>query len=127
LLGRAFFVINGNSNAIVWALSHPISVDNPGITLYASNPEAGGTTLKAIFMAVAGSWPNPPNNANQVPVVARGEFFVPSSKQIADFRIAAAAEISPGRRDQSRCKEVIDTIRIYDAGWQKTSRLRKAK
>ncbi len=76
---------NGNTNAIVWALSHPVSGGNSGIALYAFNPDAAGTSLKPIFKAVAGSWPNPPNNSNQVPVVALGEVFVASSKQLQIF------------------------------------------
>lgn len=76
---------NGNSNAIIWAISHPISNANPSLTLYAFNPDATGTTMQPIFKSAAGTWPNPPNNSNQVPVVALGKVFVASSKQLEIF------------------------------------------
>jgi hypothetical protein len=79
---------NGKTNAIIWALSHPGA--NSTINLYAFNPDLGGTSIRQIFRASAGSWPNPPNNSNQVPVVALGEVFVASSKQLQIFGLKSA-------------------------------------
>jgi len=78
---------NGNTNAIIWALSHPVS---GSIYLYAFNPDLGGASMKQIFKASAGAWPNAPNNSNQVPVVALGEVFVASSKQLQIFGLKSA-------------------------------------
>lgn len=81
---------NGQQNPIIWALSRPVSRANPAIYLYAFNPELSGAALKEIFKAVAGMWPNPSNNSNQVPVVANGEVFVASSRQLQIFGLKAA-------------------------------------
>ena len=80
---------NGTTNAIIWALSHPAA--NSTITLYAFNPDLGGTSIRRLFKASAGSWPNPPNNSNQVPVIALGQVFVASSQQLQIFGL------KPGR------------------------------
>jgi hypothetical protein len=81
---------NGKTNAIIWALSHPAG--NATINLYAFNPDLGGTKIKQIFRASAGSWPNPANNSNQVPVVALGEVFVASSQQLQIFGLKAGGK-----------------------------------
>jgi len=75
---------NGKSNAIVWALSRPASKTQPSIYLYAFNPSAG-KTMTQLFKGVAGSWPAFTGNSNLVPVVANGEVFVASSKQLQIF------------------------------------------
>ncbi|MGA7908911.1 MAG: hypothetical protein WCA16_15990 [Candidatus Sulfotelmatobacter sp.] len=82
---------SGRTNAIVWALSHPGG--NSVINLYAFNPDLGGTSMKQIFKASAGSWPNPPNNSNQVPVVALGKVFVASSKQLQIFGLKSGGKL----------------------------------
>ena len=76
---------NGTTNAVIWALSRPVSNSQPAITLYAFNPDAGGSTMPVLFQAPAGSWPNYGNNANLVPVVANGEVFVASYQQLQIF------------------------------------------
>jgi hypothetical protein len=83
---------NGNTNPILWALTRPSSPANPAIYLYAFNPEVSGTTLKQIFRVAAGAWPNPSNDSNQVPVVANGEVFVASSRQLQIFGLHAAGK-----------------------------------
>ncbi len=75
---------NGSSNAIVWALSHPISSTEPKIFLYAFNPDSGANMMQ-LFKGGAGSWPNVGGNSNLVPVVANGEVFVASYKQLQIF------------------------------------------
>jgi outer membrane protein assembly factor BamB len=83
---------NGKANPVIWALSRPVFGfgSNAAIYLYAFNPELSGATLKQIFRAAAGAWPNPGNNSNQVPVVANGEVFVASSRQLQIFGLKAA-------------------------------------
>jgi hypothetical protein len=76
---------NGNQSPIIWALSRPQSPSNPGISLYAMNPDAGGTTMKMLFHSTAGGWPNYGGNSNQVPVVANGKVYVASNKQLQIF------------------------------------------
>jgi len=79
---------NGNKNTIVWALSHPDQY--AVVNLFAFNPDLGGMSIKPIFKAAAGLWPNPLNNSNQVPVVALGRAFVASSKQLQIFGLKSA-------------------------------------
>lgn len=76
---------NGTANPIIWALARPVAVGQPAITLYAFNPDAGGSTMPVLFQSAAGSWPNYGNNANLVPVVANGEVFVASYQQLQIF------------------------------------------
>jgi hypothetical protein len=76
---------NGTTNAIIWALSRPLSISQPAITLYAFNPDAVGSTMPVLFQGPAGSWQNLGNNANLVPVVANGEVFVASYQQLQIF------------------------------------------
>ena len=76
---------DGTANPIIWALARPVSISQPAITLYAFNPDAGGSTMPVLFQAAAGSWPNIGNNANLVPVVANGEVFVASYQELQIF------------------------------------------
>jgi len=75
---------NGSSNAIVWTLSHPLSQSQPKIYLYAFNPDSG-KNLSPLFKGFAGAWQNTGGNSNLVPVVANGEVFVASNKQLQAF------------------------------------------
>ncbi|MGA9389188.1 MAG: hypothetical protein WBV69_01960 [Candidatus Sulfotelmatobacter sp.] len=79
---------NGNGNPIIWALSRPPNTQAAPITLFALNPDAGTKTqpaTKVLFQATAGAWPNLGGNANLVPVVANGQVFVASNKQLQIF------------------------------------------
>jgi hypothetical protein len=76
---------NGPSSPIIWALSRPQNSTQAPIYLYAFNPEVGGGTLKQLFEATAGVWPNLGGDSNLVPVVANGEVFVASNKQLSIF------------------------------------------
>src|SRR5271166_3180397 len=69
---------NGNANPIIWALSRPLSPGQPGILLYAFNPEAGGSKMIPIYKNQAGSWPNQGGNSNLVPTIANGKVYVAS-------------------------------------------------
>jgi hypothetical protein len=82
---------NGTASPIIWALSHPPNTSKKyPISLYAFNPEAGTATMPHIFQASAGTWPNTGGNANLVPVVANGEVFVASYKQLQIFGLTGA-------------------------------------
>jgi hypothetical protein len=74
---------DGTANPIIWALGKPVS-GNQQETLYAFNPDAGGSTMSMLFQGVAGSWPSG-GNANLVPVVANGEVFVASYQELQIF------------------------------------------
>lgn len=79
---------NGTTDPIVWALSRPLSRTSSSTTLYAFNPDSGGSTMAILFSATAGSWPNIGGNYNQVPVVANGNVYVASYKQLSVFGLA---------------------------------------
>ena len=81
---------SGTANPIIWALARPLSVSQPQVTLYAFNPDAGGSTMPVLFQATAGSWQNLGNNANLVPVVANGQVFVASYQQLQIFGLLSA-------------------------------------
>jgi outer membrane protein assembly factor BamB len=89
---------NGKASPIIWAVSRPPSGANPVVTLFAFNPDSGGTTMKQLFRAPAGTWPNPANDANIVPVVANGRVYVASSGQLQIFGLKATKNKSSARR-----------------------------
>jgi hypothetical protein len=76
---------NGNSNAIIWAVSRPQTSQNPTLSLYAFNATPVGNTLPQLFQSPAGSWPYTGGNANVVPVVANGKVYVASYKELDIF------------------------------------------
>ena len=83
---------NGTSSPIIWALSRPASGTQPKIALYAFNPDVTGSTMTQLFKGFAGAWPNVGGNANLVPVVANGQVFVASNKQLQIFGLKAATK-----------------------------------
>ena len=76
---------NGSSNPIIWALSRPLHNKKAPLRLFAFDPETSGGTMKTLFKATAGNWPNLSGDANLVPVVANGQVFVASNKQLQIF------------------------------------------
>jgi hypothetical protein len=89
---------NGTASPIIWAISHPPNTSKKyPINLYAFDPEASTATMPHIFQASAGNWPNTGGNANLVPVVANGEVFVASYKQLQIFGLTGtnAAKANP--------------------------------
>jgi hypothetical protein len=82
---------NSSSDPIIWAVSRPTSAGtatSPGpIGLWAFKGQPTGSNLPQLFNATAGGWFTPDNNANAniVPVVANGEVFVASYKQLRIF------------------------------------------
>ena len=81
---------NGNASPIIWAVSRPPNSGKPLIHLFAFDPDSGGTTMKLLFKATAGSWPNLGGDANLVPVVADGLVFVASNQQLQVFGLTGA-------------------------------------
>lgn len=79
---------NGKSNPIIWALSHPTTATGNPLFLYAFNPESVTSgIMQQLVMVQAGTWPNTSGNSNLVPVVANGEVFVATNKQLEIFGI----------------------------------------
>jgi hypothetical protein len=80
-----------SSDPIIWAVSRPTSAGSTTspapIGLWAFKGQPAGTTLQQLFQGTAGGWFTPWNNANAniVPVVANGEVFVASYKQLRIF------------------------------------------
>lgn len=75
---------NGQTNPIIWALSHP-SGSGKQVTLYAFNGIAAGASLPLLYSSVAGTWPNDGGNANLVPTVALGHVYAATYKRLAIF------------------------------------------
>lgn len=88
---------NGSSNAIVWALSRPLSSTKAKIYLYAFNPDSGNS-MTQLFKSFAGAWPNVGGNSNLVPVVANGEVFVASHKQLQAFGLTSGTKTASGAK-----------------------------
>ena len=83
---------NGTASPIIWALSRPpnSSAISP-VYLYAFDPDAvTGTTMTQLFKGVGGVWPNLGGNSNLVPVVANGQVFIASNKELQIFGLKAA-------------------------------------
>ncbi len=78
---------NGTANPIIWAVSRPQNTAKAPLHLVVFNPDTGKKqhTIKQLFRAQAGVWPNLGGNSNLVPVVANGEVFVASNKQLQIF------------------------------------------
>jgi len=74
---------NGLHDEIIWAVSRPQGSGSP-IYLYAFAGQ-GSHTLATLFKGAAGAWPNVTGNANLIPVVANGQVFVASNKQLQIF------------------------------------------
>jgi hypothetical protein len=79
---------NGTASPIIWAVSHATKTTGDPIYLYAFDPETVlGGSMQQLLVIEAGS-----GNSNIVPVVANGEVFVASHKQLEIFGILPAAK-----------------------------------
>jgi hypothetical protein len=90
--GPGFFTTissNGNANPIIRALSRA-QKSTLAISLFAFNPDSGGSKMKTLFNGTAGAWPNRTGNSNLVPVVANGLVFVASNQQLQIFGLTGA-------------------------------------
>jgi hypothetical protein len=96
---------SGANNAIIWAVSRPLSTTNTAVTLYALRGTPSTGTLPILYQATAGSWPNLEANANLVPVVANGHVYVASYKRLSIFGLlppgVAPATVKPEPATQS--------------------------
>jgi hypothetical protein len=83
---------SGTASPIIWALSRPVNSGKAPLDLFAFNPDGGKTknTIKQLFKAKAGFWPNLGGNSNLVPVVANGQVFVASNKVLEIFGLIGA-------------------------------------
>jgi len=109
---------NGNSNAIIWALSRPVSASSTAISLYAFNPDSG-STLSPIYSVAAGSWPSYYGNSNLVPAVANGEVFVASYKQLEIFGLKkpfTTTTLSPSLNPSAYGESVTFTAQVSTTG-----------
>lgn len=93
---RGFFTtVSSNARnpgtSIIWAVSRPMSINSPDVSLYAFD----GDSATTIFSGTAGSWPNVSGNANIVPMVANGKVYVASYKELAIFGLGGHARIAP--------------------------------
>jgi hypothetical protein len=72
---------------IIWAVSRPENSSPANVSLfaYSAKPPGGSSTLTMLFQGTAGTWPNTNGNANIVPVVANGQVYVASNKQLTIF------------------------------------------
>jgi hypothetical protein len=75
---------NGKSRPIIWAISRPQSSTGSPLLLYAFSQDSTGA-LKQLFQGTAGLWPNLGGDSNLIPVVANGQVFVASNKQLSIF------------------------------------------
>ena len=85
---------SGSSNAIIWAVSRPISTTDTEVTLYAMNATPSAGALPILFEGKAGTWPDVLGNANIVPTVANGRVYVASYKQLSIFGLIGSAPIA---------------------------------
>jgi outer membrane protein assembly factor BamB len=87
--GGTFTTVSSNSTqagtAIIWAIGRPINFNPAAINLYAFAVTPSSGTLPLLFSSQAGSWPNATASANITPVVANGQVYVASDKQLTIF------------------------------------------
>lgn len=73
---------HGNADPVIWALARP-TPSQTNVNLYAFTPDlGGGTTMKQLYEGTAGTWAAGASNTNLIPVVANGEVFVASYKEL---------------------------------------------
>ncbi len=82
-----FTVVSSNGanlkSAIIWAVARPTSTAPLMLYAFAAAPASG--TLKQLYSAPAGQWPNLGGNANIVPVVANGKVYVAAYQSLMIF------------------------------------------
>jgi hypothetical protein len=81
--------------AIIWAISRPTDARPAAVNLYAFAATPSSGTLPLLFSSRAGSWSNVTGNANIVPVVANGQVYVASNKQLTIFGLGGHPFVAP--------------------------------
>jgi hypothetical protein len=76
---------NGSNTPIIWAISRPPNRAHAPVQLFALNPNGSDGIARLLFKGTAGNWPYLGGNANLVPVVANGQVFVASYRQLRIF------------------------------------------
>jgi hypothetical protein len=96
--GSGFFTSvssNGKANPIIWALARP-KPSQTNIYLYAFSPDIGDATkMKQLYEGTVGTWVVNGSNTNLIPVVANGEVFVASYKEIVILGLTAKQITKP--------------------------------
>ncbi len=82
---------NGTASPIIWAIARPQNEPAAPFRMIAFDPDAGKRPMKQLYATTAGAWPNLGGNANLVPVVANGEVFVASNKQLRIYGLLGGA------------------------------------
>lgn len=96
-----FTAISSNGTAahsqIIWAVSRPVTTSPGTVTLYAFDPStiASGQAAQ-LYSGAAGTWTSQ-GNANIVPLVANGQVYVASYKQLAIFGLNGSKAAAPAR------------------------------
>jgi hypothetical protein len=70
-------------SAIIWAVAR--ATETTPLMLFAFAANASGGSLKQLYSAPAGQWPNLGGNANIVPVVANGKVYVAAYQSLTIF------------------------------------------
>jgi len=79
---------NGTStgSVVIWAVGRPVNSSPAHVQLYAFSEQGS-----QLFAGVAGTWPNSGATSNIVPVVANGQVYVASYKNLSIFGLGSAA------------------------------------
>jgi hypothetical protein len=83
---------SGAKHTIIWAVTRPVSADDPRVWLYAFQVNPTGQQLPQIFAGVAGTWGDANHDANTVPVVANGRVYVVNDAGLSIFGLGASAQ-----------------------------------
>ena len=81
-------------SAIIWAVSRAGGANNV-VSLYAFSAAPINGSLPLLGLYAAGFWPRLSANSNIVPVVANGQVYVASSKQLMIFGLKSTSQILP--------------------------------
>jgi hypothetical protein len=97
--GGTFTSVSSNGTqagtAIIWAIGRPIDPNPAAVNLYAFAATPSSGTLPLLYSSQAGSWSNVIGNANIVPVVANGQVYVASNKQLTIFGLGGHPFVAP--------------------------------
>ena len=120
--------------AIIWATGRPTNSSPAAVNLYAFAAAPSSGTLPLLFSSQAGSWPNVTGDANIVPVVANGQVYVASNRQLTIFGLGghpfftrAAVAAKPAARNTHKPPHAITGVLEHADGRVLTLRTREGK